>query len=132
MTSFTYFDKITFLSSLNAMVSFAVSAKPLISSISPSPKSLCITLSPMENFAIYLTNCTSSIHTPMTIHFNHFIKKIRWSSIISFGKCYYIVPVFFGSSKREMLVFLHIIIYTGTTECSKNILLHNMVYLFIL
>jgi hypothetical protein len=25
-----------------------------ISTISPSPKSLCITLSPMENFAIYL------------------------------------------------------------------------------
>ena len=53
LTSFTYFDIITFLSSLNAMESLALSAKPSISSISPSPKSLCTTLSPMENFAIY-------------------------------------------------------------------------------
>ena len=41
---------ITFLSSLNAMVSFTFSVKPSISTISPSPKSLCTTLSPMENF----------------------------------------------------------------------------------
>ena len=56
LSSFTYFDMISFLSSLNAMESLALSAKPSISSISPSPKSLCTTLSPMENFAIYLIN----------------------------------------------------------------------------
>ena len=44
---------ITFLSSLNTMVSLSLFPVS-ISTISPSPKTLCITLSPMENFAIYL------------------------------------------------------------------------------
>ena len=56
LRSFTYFERIILLSfPLNSMVSLALSStKPLIASIFPSPKSLCTTLSPMENFAIYL------------------------------------------------------------------------------
>ena len=52
-SSLTNDDMITFLSSLNAMVSLSLFPVS-ISTISPSPKTLCITLSPMENFAIYL------------------------------------------------------------------------------
>ena len=52
-SSLTNDDIITFLSSLNAMVSLSLFPVS-ISTISPSPKTLCITLSPMENFAIYL------------------------------------------------------------------------------
>ena len=47
-------DMITFLSSLNAMVSLSLFPAS-ISTISPSPKTLCITLSPMENFAIIIS-----------------------------------------------------------------------------
>ena len=54
-SSLTNDDMITFLSSLNAMVSLSLFPAS-ISTISPSPKSLCITLSPMENFAIYFIN----------------------------------------------------------------------------
>ena len=55
LTSFTNLEMITFLSSIssNKMVSLALSKTPAISTISPSPKALCLTLSPMENFAIY-------------------------------------------------------------------------------
>ena len=54
-SSLTNDDMITFLSSLNAMVSLSLFPVS-ISTISPSPKTLCITLSPMENFAIYLSS----------------------------------------------------------------------------
>ena len=55
LRSFTYFDIINLLSFSfppNLMVSLALSKTPLIPSISPSPKSLCTTLSPMEYFAM--------------------------------------------------------------------------------
>ena len=52
-SSLTNDDMITFLSSLNAMVSLSLFPVS-ISTISPLPKTLCITLSPMEIFAIYL------------------------------------------------------------------------------
>jgi len=59
-SSLTNDDMITFLSSLNAMVSLSLFAAS-ISTISPSPKTLCITLSPMENFAIiYFSLCMPS------------------------------------------------------------------------
>ena len=59
-SSLTNDDMITFLSSLNAMVSLSLFPAS-ISTISPSPKSLCITLSPMENFAIiYFSLCMPS------------------------------------------------------------------------
>ena len=54
-SSLTNDDMITFLSSLNAMVSLSLFPAS-ISTISPSPKTLCITLSPMENFTIYLSS----------------------------------------------------------------------------
>ena len=59
-SSLTNDDMITFLSSLNAMVSLSLFPAS-ISTISPSPKTLCITLSPMENFAIiYFSLCMPS------------------------------------------------------------------------
>ena len=59
-SSLTNDDMITFLSSLNAMVSLSLFPVS-ISTISPSPKTLCITLSPMENFAIiYFSLCMPS------------------------------------------------------------------------
>ena len=62
-SSLTNDDMITFLSSLNAMVSLSLFPAS-ISTIVPSPKSLCITLSPMENFAfIYFSLCMPSLPT---------------------------------------------------------------------
>ena len=51
-------DMITFLPSSNAMVSLAL-CPTLISIIVPSPKTLCLTLSPMSN-AIYLSSLSMS------------------------------------------------------------------------
>jgi len=53
-SSFTNDDMITFLSLPNAMVSLFISPSA-ISTIVPSPKTLCLTLSPMSN-AIYLNS----------------------------------------------------------------------------
>ena len=55
--NFTYDDIITFLSSIlsNIMVSLALSPES-ISTISPSPKTLCLLLSPISKFAIYFIN----------------------------------------------------------------------------
>ena len=52
LRSFTYDDLITFLSLPNAMVRLALFPSA-ISIIVPSPKTLCLTLSPMSNSAIY-------------------------------------------------------------------------------
>ena len=54
-SSFTNDDLITFLSLPNAMVRLALFPSA-ISIIVPSPKSLCLTLSPMSKLAIYFIN----------------------------------------------------------------------------
>ena len=54
-SSFTNEDLITFLPSSNMMVRLALFPSA-ISTISPSPKTLCLTLSPMSKFAIYLSS----------------------------------------------------------------------------
>ena len=54
-SSFTNDDLITFLPSSNMMVRLALFPES-ISTIVPSPKTLCLTLSPMSNFAIYLSS----------------------------------------------------------------------------
>ena len=54
-SSFTNDDLITFLPSSNMMVRLALFPAS-ISTIVPSPKTLCLTLSPMSNFAIYLSS----------------------------------------------------------------------------
>jgi len=54
-SSFTNDDLITFLSLPNAMVRLALFPSA-ISTIVPSPKTLCLTLSPMSKFAIYLSS----------------------------------------------------------------------------
>ena len=51
LSSFTNDDLITFLPSLNMMVRLALFPES-ISTIVPSPKTLCLTLSPMSNFAM--------------------------------------------------------------------------------
>ena len=51
-TSFTNDNLITFVPSSNMMVRLALFPSA-ISVIVPSPKTLCLTLSPMENVAIY-------------------------------------------------------------------------------
>jgi len=53
--SFTNDDLITFLPSSNMMVRLALFPSA-ISVIVPSPKTLCLTLSPMSKFAIYLSS----------------------------------------------------------------------------
>ena len=53
--SLTNNDMITFIPSSNAMVSLALFPAS-ISTISPSPKSLCLTLAPMSKLAIYFIN----------------------------------------------------------------------------
>ena len=54
-SSFTNDDLITFLPSSNMMVRLALFPSA-ISVIVPSPKTLCLTLSPMSKFAIYLSS----------------------------------------------------------------------------
>jgi len=55
LRSFTNDEMITFSSLPNAMVSLFISLSA-ISTIVPSPKILCLTLSPMSKFAIYLNS----------------------------------------------------------------------------
>jgi len=66
-SSFTNDDMITFLPSSNMMVRLAL-LPASISTIVPSPKTLCLTLSPMSKSAIYLSNTTTS--TSNKIHYN--------------------------------------------------------------
>ncbi len=54
-SSFTNDDLITFLPSSNMMVRLALFPSA-ISVIVPSPKTLCLTLSPMSKFSIYLSS----------------------------------------------------------------------------
>ena len=55
LSSFTNDDLITFLPSSNMMVRLALFPSA-ISVIVPSPKTLCLTLSPMSKFSIYLSS----------------------------------------------------------------------------
>ena len=55
LSSFTNDDLITFLPSSNMMVRLALFPSA-ISVIVPSPKTLCLTLSPISKFAIYLSS----------------------------------------------------------------------------
>jgi len=71
LRSFTNDDLITFLSLPNAMVRLA-QFPTAISTISPSPKTLCLILSPMTKSAIYLflliyANITRMANMMMTI-----------------------------------------------------------------
>ena len=54
-SSFTNDEMITFLPSSNMMVRLAIFPSA-ISIIDPSPKTLCLTLSPMSKFSIYLSS----------------------------------------------------------------------------
>ena len=68
LTSFTYDAMITFLTLPNAMVSLALFPES-ISIIVPSPKTLCLTLSPMSKFAM--------ISLPIRLSINYQVKQIN-------------------------------------------------------
>ena len=76
--SFTNDDLITFLPSSNMMVRLALFPSA-ISTISPSPKTLCLILSPMSNSAIYL----SSLSMPKFNNNNKLLSQNIYQSVHS-------------------------------------------------
>ena len=100
-SSLTNDDMITFLSSLNAMVSLSLFPVS-ISTISPSPKTLCITLSPMENFAIYLFSSSNLVYikyTTFPTFLNHLVQYEGYTSLMRFSKLFKVIQISFGGPK---------------------------------
>ena len=132
LRSFIYVAMITFLSSIssNAMVSLALSPES-ISIIAPSPKTLCLTLSPMENVAIYLSSLLIYffLYIPKQLEWRIWwwrlcVRGCRKTSIIIhwkllFWKCMY-VGASFPNIRWSFFISIFIGIFYLSINCSSS------------